>query len=81
MMSEKKSTLLSLVFIGLAVTAGTALFSGWSPVGASGDHDDAREMRSMGDIIPLAMWLEQAGLLLPALPGQNQSLAADHPSV
>ena len=62
MMSEKKSTLLSLVFIGLAVIAGTALFSGWSPVGASGDHDEAREMRAMGDIIPLAKLLEKAEL-------------------
>ena len=61
-MSEKTSAMASWVFIVIAVISGVVLFNGWSTAGASDDHEEAREMRSRGDIIPLSGLLERVEL-------------------
>lgn len=61
-MSETKQSRLAWVFVGLIGIAALTLFSAGGPVGASGDHDEAHELRRSGDVMPLAQLLEQADL-------------------
>lgn len=53
-MSEQRVGGLAWVFIAMTVIAGGALFYGGLPAGASEDHDEARELRASGDVVPLA---------------------------
>jgi uncharacterized membrane protein YkoI len=42
------------LFVKLALVAGGGLFYGGLPVAASDEHDEVRELRTRGDILPLA---------------------------
>jgi uncharacterized membrane protein YkoI len=61
-MSDAGKARLSWLFVMLTGMAAAALFYGASPVGASDDHDRARELRRGGDIVPLAELLDHAEL-------------------
>lgn len=53
-MSELGSTRLSWLFIAMALASAVALFQGGRPAVAGDDHDEVRELRHAGDIIPLS---------------------------
>lgn len=58
-MSEKNLFNLSWLFVAVAIISGAALLNGWSPAGASDDHNEARELRFKGDIISLSVLVDK----------------------
>jgi uncharacterized membrane protein YkoI len=65
-MSESRVSGLSWLFVALALGSAVLVFRGAGPAAASGDHDEAHELRNAGNIIPLS---ELMGL--PELAGQR----------
>lgn len=61
-MSEQTRTRLSWLFVGLTAVVAAMLFMLGAPVGASDDHEVARELRHGGDILSLTELLERAEL-------------------
>ena len=61
-MSEQTRARLSWLFVGLTAIAAAMLFTQGATVGASDDHEVARELRHGGDILPLTELLERAEL-------------------
>ena len=61
-MSEKRKFQLSWLFIAVAMLSGTLLLQGWSPAGASDDHEEVRDLRNKGEIIPLSILIKNAEL-------------------
>ena len=53
-MSEENGIRLSWVFVAVAVVSGAALLYDIAPAGASDDHDEARELRDSGEVMPLS---------------------------
>ncbi|MCG6967646.1 MAG: peptidase [Chromatiaceae bacterium] len=65
-MSDMHGFRLAWVLVALAGVSGAALFYGGPPAGAADDHDEAHEMRSRGEVLPLAEMLKR-----PELAGQR----------
>lgn len=63
-MSDLRGSRLAWVFVALVVSAAATLFYAGVPVLASGDHDDAHDLRERGEVMPLADILRH-----PALAG------------
>ncbi len=61
-MSEQTRRHLSWIFVGLTAVSAATLFTLGAPVGASDDHDEVRELRHGGDILPLTELLGRAEL-------------------
>lgn len=61
-MSEKRKFQLSRLFITAVALSVAVLFQGWSPAGASEDHEEVRDMRKKGEIIPLSVLIRNAEL-------------------
>ena len=61
-MSEQKKMRLSWVFVFFTLIAGYLLFNGMSPVIASDDHEQIRDMQDRGEIISLSELIDKAGL-------------------
>jgi hypothetical protein len=61
-MSELRSAPLAWVFVALTAAAAAGLLSGVPPVGASDDHEEARELRTRGEVVPLATVLDRPDL-------------------
>lgn len=57
-MASQKYKLILLAAL-VALPAAALLYS-WTPAIASDDHDEARDLRTKGDIIPLTKLIEQA---------------------
>jgi len=53
-MSDLRGFRLAWVFVALTLVAGGGLLYGGLPVAASDEHDEVRELRTRGDILPLA---------------------------
>ena len=56
-MSEARKTRSSRPFVALALASVVALFQGGAPAVAGDDHDQARDLRHAGDIVPLSALL------------------------
>jgi uncharacterized membrane protein YkoI len=65
-MSESRVSGLSWLFVALALGSAVVLFRGAGPAAASGDHDEAHELRHAGNIIPLSELMGR-----PELVGQR----------
>jgi len=61
-MSEERKFQFSWLFVAVAVVSGSVLLYGWSPAGASGDHDKIRYMQQQGNIVSLSVLLEREEL-------------------
>lgn len=62
-MSETGMTRLSWLFIALTLAAAVVLFQGGATAVAGEDHDEARDLRHAGDIVPLTELLGRSELL------------------
>ena len=61
-MFEQKTTRILRPIIVIAIITGAVIFNSWSSVIASDDHDNARNLRNQGEIIPLSDLINKSGL-------------------
>ena len=61
-MFEQITKHISRPAIAIAIITGSVIFTSWSSVIASDDHDKVRNLRNQGEIIPLSDLIDKSGL-------------------